>query len=990
MTPEEWAQINDIFHAARAQPGNLRDDFVRQACRGNEQIRRQALALLEADENGRAILPTPAESFSLQPDFILKGRYRVLAQLGCGGFGCVYVAMHEGLKKKVAIKVLHRRSSSNPTLLRLFRQEAEKASSLDHPGIITIHDVDEDNGLHFIVMEFVEGETLRETITRGFIEQEKAAAIAIEIAQALTVTHRADIVHQDIKPENIMIRKADGKVKLVDFGIAFLGAQSAPTRPLQDPTINERETAPIILKEAGTPAYMSPEKWDAQDPDARSDIFSVGVVLHEMLTRERPFKGYSRDEWRNAICNREPELSLRDRQGISRRWEPIVRKALSKDRTRRYQSTEELQRDLERISSKPGWVKFAAIALAMLLVIVTVIAIKVIQQSRVRPVVPVSVRELVNRNIIEGGRVIRGSFSPDSRYVAYSTVSDKGREIWFINAGGGQSMKLTEGNWMDRNPIWSPDKQHQRVAFLSNRNGKNGIWWITVPGVTPIHFGDLDDSSATLIKWSKRQDVIYYESRHNLYKFDVRSGQSTPLTSNPPNASTHSFSVSDDEEKLCWIGGDAQWRLFAGDINGGKAQIIAGAEGEMRSPQWLPDNESLVWVMRKSGVAQIFKGFLDGRTPQPVPTVQNNYDWINVSPDGRLLMASSAEQMASIFSTDVESRLERRIATGLGLQLYPVRSPLTDQIAFQSSNSNPTSDSSILTKSIESSQPVRLAEGFDAKWSPDGGSLAYLQQSTNSSANSSALFTIEANGGKPYMVIADGVRNGGRTSAPYYHLSTNYNWSHDGKRIAYTSRRSGALNIWVVSKDGSGDVMKTDNDDPDLVVDSPFWSLNDKCLAFTFDPRSTSSSSQRSARVLCDGQLTIVLQSEFPLRILGWTAGDYLYVAQGELKPPSTPQRLTLFRIHNQARRVETILHPSAYIYSICLSSDGQRLAFAARVDGSDNLFVVETKGGSPRKVTNNSDSTVFFSGVSLSADKKTLYFSKQLGWTRIWMIENF
>src|SRR5678816_2224016 len=146
MTPEEWAQINDVFHLAREQPGDRREDYVREACGGNEQIRRQVLALLEADENGRAILPTPAESYSLQPDFILKGRYRVIAQLGCGGFGCVYVAMHEGLKKRVAIKVLHRRSSSNPALLRLFRQEAEKASSLDHPGIITIHDVDEDNG----------------------------------------------------------------------------------------------------------------------------------------------------------------------------------------------------------------------------------------------------------------------------------------------------------------------------------------------------------------------------------------------------------------------------------------------------------------------------------------------------------------------------------------------------------------------------------------------------------------------------------------------------------------------------------------------------------------------------------------------------------------------------------------------------------------------------------------------------------------------------
>jgi len=989
MTPEEWAQINNVFHAAREQARDLREDYVTEACQGNEQIRRQVLALLEADENGRAILPTPQESYSLQPDFVLKGRYRVIAQLGCGGFGCVYVAMHEGLKKRVAIKVLHRRSSSNPALLRLFRQEAENASSLDHPGIITIHDVDEDNGLHFIVMEFVEGESLRELITHGSIEQERARAIAIEITEALTATHRAGIVHQDIKPENIMVRNPDGRVKIVDFGIAFLGAQSAPTERLREIPINERETAPNILKEAGTPAYMSPEKWDGQDPDGRSDIFSVGVVLHEMLTRERPFKGYSRDEWRDAICNREPELLLKATRGIPRHWERIVRKAISKDRNERYQSTEDLQRDIEKVRSKPKWVKTATIALAILVAII--VAIKVIPLIPPRPFTPVSVTELVNRSISDGGRIVMASFSPDSTMVAYSTVSDEGNQIWFVNAGGGESMKLTAGPWTDRNPIWSPDKEQKRLAFLSNRNGRNSIWTITVPGLTPAHIGDLNDLGATLIKWSTRQDAIYYESRGNLHRFDVHTGQSIQLTANPANATTQHFSVSDDEGKICWISApDGQLRLFTGDINGARPQTIAGAEGEIRYPRWLPDNESIAWVMKKDGVFQIFKGFPGGRAPQPVSSDQNNYDWVTVSPDGRALMASSGVETASIFSADVDSGLEKRIVTDLGLHLYPVSSPLADRIVFQSSNSNLSQGFSIFTKAIGSSdQRLLLVENaFDARWSPTGGSLALLREANVASA----LLTIEAQGGKPQVVTPDGVRTSGETSAPYYRHSTNYNWSHDGKRIAYTSIRSGAANIWVVSTDGSGaDIRKTENDDRQLRIDSPFWSLDDRSLAYVAAPKSNSSPGVRTVNVLRDGQLTIALQREFPLRVLGWSAGDYVYVAQGELKPPSPPQRLTLLRVHDQTGKVETILeHPSAYVDSACLSSDGQRLAFAARMNGTDNLFVVESRGGSPRKVTNNSDPTLFFSGVSFSPDKKTLYFSKQQGWMRIWRIENF
>lgn len=983
MTLDEWSQINDIFWQARQLERDHREEFINRACQGNDRLRHEVLELFEADKRMREVMPTPVDPSDLEPGIILKNRYRVEALLGCGGFGCVYTATHEGLRRRVAIKVLHRDRSSNPVVLKLFRQEAEKASSLDHSGIVTIHDIDEDQGLHFIVMEFVEGETLKQVIAHGPLELEKIRQITIEICDALTITHRANIVHQDIKPENIMIRKADGHIKILDFGIAYLAA--SPSTPEAD-TFHEQETPPDLLKQAGTPAYTSPEKWEGLLPDGRSDIFSVGVVLYQMMTARLPFNGYGRDDWRRAICDNKPDSLERGRQRFSPRWKAIVAKSLAKNRDERYQSIEELRRDIENTSRRPVWAKIAAVSLLALVLLVIANEIR----KRVRPRPPISVTEIVNRNITDGGRIVMGSFSPDSRTIAYSTSSDEGDFIWWVNVSGGESLKLVGGNWKDRNPVWSRRAQDPKIAFLSNRNGKNEVWEISVPGITPRPLGEITDTAATLIKWSNREDAIYYESKQNLYRFDVQSGTSSPLTSNDSGTIARSYDVSRDEQLISYLSViDGKWRILVKPMKGGEARQLRGVEGDIRSPRWFPDKTSVAYVAKKNGVFQVFQAFVDGDAPRQVSTDQNNYDWVSVSPDGTTMIASSGVETAGIFARDIVRGSERSIVTVYDLHLYPVDSPRGDRVLFQSSASNMTADFLIYTKLVGTSDPrIAVGEGFDAKWSPQGGAIAFLRRSTPGFG----LQTVDADGGTVHELVKEGVGIIGQTSAPYYRDGVNYNWAHDGTRIAYTSARSGAQNIWVVSSSGShDDTMRTSNNDSKLRIDSPFWSPDDKRLAYIAGPRVATALAERSVNVLENENQTIVLQRSTPLRMLGWSAkGDDLYIVQGEPKLPSPPQRVRFLRVPSRGGEVKVVLeHDSAYLDSGCLSRDGKWIAFAARVEGSDNLFVVGTRGETLRKVTTNSDPTIFFSGVSWSADQKTLYFSKQVGWTRIWRIGN-
>src|SRR5215510_795471 len=276
------------------------------------------------------------------------GPYEILAPLGAGGMGEVYRAKDSRLGREVAVKVLPASFTTDADRLRRFEREARAASALNHPNIITIYEIHQAAGSHVIATEFVEGETLRLRLSRSPLTLSETLNIAIQIADALSAAHKAGIIHRDIKPENIMLRP-DGYVKVLDFGLAKLSEESSPAVAAEAPTIQVRTGSGIVI---GTAGYMSPEQARGLGVDHRSDIFSLGAVIYEMLARRKPFEGETPSDMLASILKTEPPPLVRVAPGVPPELVRIVNKSLRKDREERYQVVKDLWLDLKALKQE--------------------------------------------------------------------------------------------------------------------------------------------------------------------------------------------------------------------------------------------------------------------------------------------------------------------------------------------------------------------------------------------------------------------------------------------------------------------------------------------------------------------------------------------------------------------------------------------------------------------------------------------------------------
>ncbi len=365
---DRWRQIEDLFYAAVDLEGEARSAFLDQACGSNLQLRQDVESLLasaekpmdfiphavgemaqkmsdEANKDGLATGVRPARYRSTILPGTELAHYKIVSLLGAGGMGEVYLAEDLSLKRKVALKMLAPELTGDERGLRRFEQEARAASALNHPNILTIHEFGEADGLHFIASEYVEGETLRQKIAQVRLDLDVATDVTIQIASALSAAHARGIVHRDIKPENVIVRK-DGIVKVLDFGIAKLNAARFEQAI-------RRSTLAVILSTSepgtvrGTAKYMSPEQARGLPVDARSDIFSLGSVMYELLTGRSAFDGETASDVIAEILKVEPPPLVELVPDLPVEIERIVSKALCKDRGSRYQTSAELLSDLQ-------------------------------------------------------------------------------------------------------------------------------------------------------------------------------------------------------------------------------------------------------------------------------------------------------------------------------------------------------------------------------------------------------------------------------------------------------------------------------------------------------------------------------------------------------------------------------------------------------------------------------------------------------------------
>jgi serine/threonine protein kinase len=495
VTPERWAEIEELFHRVAECEPKQRAKILEQAGDGDAELRREVEALLASDASASGEMQAAVRSGLDAVNFPLVGvtmsHYSILEGLGGGGMGLVYRAEDIMLGRQVALKFLPEESIKDPAARGRFEREARSASALEHPNICPIHEFGEHEGQPFLVMQLLEGQTLRELISEAGPDQPpmqlpKLLDLAVQITDGLDAAHRHGIIHRDIKPANIFVTSG-GQVKILDFGLAKLaGGEPTEEESGSDPreaggTAGNHETAllatpdPLLSKTGvamGTAGYMSPEQARGEKLDARTDLFSFGLVLYEMATGKRAFKGETGPALHEAILKHDLTPVRRWNPSLPGRLDHVISKALKKNRQERYQSTAEiradllgLKRQLESRSSSRRWIAATVAALALLAV-----AGK-FWFARRQPLSGENLAQVKFRqltiNSIENP-VTSGSISPDGKFLAY--VDQQGMHVKDLETGAtraaAQPDGLAKGNviWELQDAAWLPDS----TRFVAN------------------------------------------------------------------------------------------------------------------------------------------------------------------------------------------------------------------------------------------------------------------------------------------------------------------------------------------------------------------------------------------------------------------------------------------------------------------------------------------------------------------------------------------
>jgi Tol biopolymer transport system component/predicted Ser/Thr protein kinase len=736
--------------------------------------------------------------------------YRILEKLGGGGMGVVYKAEDIKLRRAVALKFLPEETLKEPHALERFQREAQAASALNHPGICTIFDIDEHEGRHFIAMELLEGRTLKQRIVGEPLPADEIIGLATQIADALDAAHAKGIVHRDIKPANIFVTER-GLAKILDFGLAKTLERRADAIGSAERTMTAQEPLTNPGSAVGTVAYMSPEQARGEPLDARTDLFSFGVVLYEMATGHQAFSGPTSAVIFDAILHKDPTAPVRLNPDLPPELERIINKALEKERRLRYQSAAEMRADLERLKrdstsariaaadgqipagggqagpgpKKSRWLRWAA---GVIIVIVLAAAGVILLKGRKgAPGAAVfSLAKAAKVTTAMGAEDVP-SWSPDGRTLAYESDQAGNLDIWVTQVGFPQAVNRTADSPDDDfHPNWSPDGQW--IALFSRREGSGYFIMPAVGGkarkVVPWRAGD---SYPTTPQWSPDSKQLAYARDQRLAPWieilAIADGQErkVPLPSRPRNNAVVDLSWSPDgrwfayERAISPIAATSElWLTRASD--GESIQLTDGTT-LVWSPTWLPDSRRLCFISDRGGTLDLWQLVIgeDGRPEGPPLQITAGIEMTRaaLSANGQKLAYAKGRNVRNLFRTPIQAGRPATWAdaTQLTFDEAEVESVdiFRDGRLLISSDRSGNWDIYILTPGSGDLQQLTTDPGVDAgpRWKPDGTEVLFY--STRSGHREIWIMPV---GGGPARQITHG------ESESYYPC-----WSPDGRMI---------------------------------------------------------------------------------------------------------------------------------------------------------------------------------------------------------------